>query len=369
MLRRFLRLASAMLVALALVSCGGQTAPAQSSTSQAPAPATSTQAAPAITIIDGVGREITLDKPVTRAVVASRYNNELIRAMGNIDNVIGVDTNTAQDRVYWPQFNPDEVIGTGQNDLNYEQIIKLAPEVLITPKNSSYETDIEKLAPANIQVIVVTGWDTASMVEQLDILGQVFGNEQGAKKVSDFFTEMMDEVAGRVANIEPKKTIYWEYGDDYTTAIPGTSNDGWHQMMVSAGGINIFDDPTIQTKTIDPEHILAADPSLIIKVTSGKALKNTGVYTPPTQEEFAEIAQEMVARPGWSDLQAVSTGNFYITTGFAAGGLGKMIGVVYAASWLYPEAMAGVDPDAVFAEWMEMQGQTEVPDHVYHYAA
>ena len=45
---------------------------------------------------DDVGREIVLEKPLTKVVVASRYNNEL-----NIKNVISVDDNTTQDRIYW----------------------------------------------------------------------------------------------------------------------------------------------------------------------------------------------------------------------------------------------------------------------------
>ena len=36
---------------------------------------------------DDVGREIVLEKPLTKVVVASRYNNELIRASGNIKKV------------------------------------------------------------------------------------------------------------------------------------------------------------------------------------------------------------------------------------------------------------------------------------------
>ena len=50
---------------------------------------------------DDVGREIVLEKPLTRVVVALRYNSELIRAIGSIDKVIAVDANTAQDRIYW----------------------------------------------------------------------------------------------------------------------------------------------------------------------------------------------------------------------------------------------------------------------------
>ena len=123
---------------------------------------------------DDVGREIVLEKPLTKVVVASRYNNELIRAIGSIKNVISVDDNTAQDRVYWKDFDPKNSIGKGQNNLNYEKIIELAPEALITPRNSSYEKDIEQLSKAGIKVIVVTGWDNAHMPEQIERLGKIW---------------------------------------------------------------------------------------------------------------------------------------------------------------------------------------------------
>lgn len=314
---------------------------------------------------DDVGRDIVLDKPLTRVVVASRYNNELIRAIGNIKNVISVDTNTAQDRVYWKEFNPKEVIGKGQTQLNYEKIIELNPEALITPRNSSYKKDIEQLEKVGIKVIVVTGWDNANMPEQISRLGKIFGNKEGADKLIKFYTETLNKVKERVSKVKNKKTIYWEYGDPFTTAIPGTSNDGWVSMMKNAGGINIFDDPTIKGKTIDPEKILLENPDLIIKTTSGLALKNTGVYTAPSTEEYDTIIKEMITRSGWSDLKAVKNKNFYITTGFCAGGLGKLIGIVYTAKWLYPDLMKDIDADKIFTEWMNMQGVSFPKNHVY----
>ena len=136
-------------------------------------------------------------------------------------------------------------------------------------------------------------------------------------------------------------------------------------MMRVAGGINIFDDPTIKGKTIDPEKILLEDPDLIMKTTSGAAYKNTGVYTAPSQEECKNIMNEMINRSGWKDLKAVKSKNVYITTGFCSGGLGKLIGVVYTAKWLYPEEMKDIDPDKVFEEWMAMQGVKAPKGHVY----
>lgn len=172
-------------------------------------------------------------------------------------------------------------------------------------------------------------------------------------------------VAEKIKDVKGTKKVYWEYGDPNTTCIPGTSNDGWNSMLLNAGAVNIFGDPTITGKTIDPEKILLEDPDLIIKTSSGPALKNTGVYTPPTAEDYSTISTEMLSRAGWSDLKAVQNDDFYVTTGFCAGGLGKMIGTVYTAKWLYPEQMKDVDPDAIFDEWMEIQGVDPVEGHVF----
>ena len=87
-----------------------------------------------------------------------------------------------------------EYIGKGQNNLNYEKIIELAPEALITPRNSSYEKDIEQLSKVGIKVIVVTGWDNAHMPEQIERLGKIFGNEKGAKKLIEFYNKNLNEV-------------------------------------------------------------------------------------------------------------------------------------------------------------------------------
>lgn len=316
-------------------------------------------------VVDGLGREVEIPWPLERAVVASRYNCELIRACGAIDQVISVDGNTAQDRAYWSQYDPDQIIGKGQSELNYEQIVALDAQVLITPKNGTYEQDEEMLAPFGIKVLVITGWDNADLVNQIEAIGRIFGEEENAAKLVQFYQSTQQQLDQCLAGVTEKKTVYWEYGDPFTTCIPGTSNDGWHNMLLSAGAVNLFGDESLAGKDIDPEAILLADPDLIIKTSSGPALKNTGVYTPPTLEMWEEITGEMVGRSGWSDLTAVKEKNLYCTTGFCAGGLGKLIGAVYTAKWLYPEACADIDPDAVFATWMSMQEMEPVSGHVY----
>ena len=51
------------------------------------------------------------------ACVANRYNNELIRAVGAGDCVVGVDIYTSQDSVYWPRFGEEETFGKDEYDM------------------------------------------------------------------------------------------------------------------------------------------------------------------------------------------------------------------------------------------------------------
>lgn len=317
--------------------------------------------------VDDIGREIQLELPVTRACVANRYNNELIRAVGAGDCVVGVDLYTSQDEVYWPQFGEDETFGKDEYD--YEKIIELDPQVLVVPKNGVVEESIEKLEPFGIQVVVITGWDNSDVPRQIRLCGQLFGKEEEAEELVQFYQEPVDYINRQLEQVEERKTVYWEYGGDYTTCIPGTSNDGWHNMILMAGGENIFGDASLAGKDIDPEYILESDPDLIVKIYAGEVVGNSGVFTAPPQEEFAGKAQAMLERPGWKDLTAVKEGNFYLNTAFMSGGLGKMVGAAYMAKWLYPDLMTDLDPDGIFERWMEYQGFEPNAPHVYHVPA
>ena len=104
------------------------------------------------TFVDDLGREVELELPVTRACVANRYNNELIRAVGAGDAVVGVDQYTSQDPVYWPQFGEDETFGKDEYD--YEKIVALDPQVLVVPKNGKVEESVEKLESFGIKVLL-----------------------------------------------------------------------------------------------------------------------------------------------------------------------------------------------------------------------
>lgn len=316
-----------------------------------------------ITLVDNVGRSVELPNPVETCVVANRYNSELIRACGAVDRIIAVDTNTAQDRVYWEMFDPDNVIGKGQSELNYEKIIELNPQVVILPSNGSYEEAEEKLEPFGIKVFVISGYDTADFKNQVENIGKMFGVEDKAAKFYNYFNDKLEYVKKQLEGKE-KRSVYFEGTTNYSTSFPG---DYMYNMVEFAQVNNIFSDniENLSQKEIDPEAVISRNPDVIIKqITPAQALAGTGVYTAPTKEEFKESYDDIVSRVGWDSINAVKNNDIYFMTQFSHGGASKLVGSLYIAKMVYPDLLPDLDPDEVFRCWLEdFQGFDFMPGH------
>lgn len=318
-----------------------------------------------ITLTDNVGRVVELPFPVEKAVVALRYNNELIRACGAIDQVIAVDLNTAQDREYWKNFDVENVIGKSQRDLSYEKIIELNPQVVILPANGVYEEAEEKLSPFGIKVFVISGYDTNDFDNQINNIGAMFDKEEEATEFKKYHDDTLGYIATQLEGVE-KKTVYWEGTKDYNTSFPGNY---YYNMIVESGGDNIFNEaPGGENNAVTtPEEVVLRNPDFIFKnITPNDALKGTGVYVAPSLEQRDQTIEAVKNRPGWDEITAVQNDDIYLMSQFGHGGASKMIGSVYMAKWMYPEELKDLDPDTIYKEWLEKyQGFKFLDGHFY----
>ncbi len=305
-----------------------------------------------ITITDDTGRTLTFADPVRRAVVFNRYNAEFVRAVAGMAPIVGVDSWVTRDPTYWPALKDGMLAGIGQREPNYEAIVALEPEVVIFPRNGAYQQAIETLRPFGIEVVVLTGWDVLKHVSNIEAFGALFGNTDRAAALNDVYTRHMDLLAERLAGVAPKP-VYLEEKTPFRSVLPGS---GWHDMIVVAGGRNIFghidigEQPDIKGSVhnfeIDPEAVLAADPAIIVKLQPGS-------YPLHPPEFSSDFFAEITARPGFVDLTAVRHGDVYHMNYYLAGGCSKMIGALQIAKWLYPDRFADIDPGAVMREWLE----------------
>ena len=307
-----------------------------------------------IVVVDDQDREVTIDGPVERAVVALSYNNEFIQAIGAGDRVVGVDRGTVQ-RAPYLGLGEDDIVGESIGELNYEAIVALDPDVAIIPRNGAWQEAAEHLEKFDIPVVVITSWDVDVFDETIDLLGEIFAEEEGAQAVTDFYDEIHATVAERVEGTEAVP-VYWETDQPYITALPGS---GFDQVITAAGGTNVFGDITggdaQHEITVDPASVVERDPAVIVHEQPPSA-------DPYGEAEVAEIVEGIPARPGWSGISAVQDGQVYVSNGWATSGLSKAIGTIYLASWLHPEQFADIDPADYLERWAtEFQGVSSYP--------
>ncbi|MDR2461149.1 MAG: ABC transporter substrate-binding protein [Deltaproteobacteria bacterium] len=296
-------------------------------------------------VVDSIGRQVTLPKPVTRAVIANGYNLELVNAIGAIDTIVGVDYITFGDiDAYGRYFSEDSIIGMDASELNYEKIIELNPQVLILTGNGTWQDAEEKLAPFGIKVLVLNAYYTSEFRENWALAGKVFGKEIEASEYIDYFDEKLAYIQEQLKDV-PKKTLYYEYKHMGNTTIPG---DYFYNMVIYAGAQNIFDDAI--NVEIDPEIVVLRNPEYIVRVGTDNL---SGRYVPPTLEEFQRRKDEIIRRPGWDEIQAVKNDRILLLSHYTQGAASKLVGTMYIAKFLYPEHLPDLNPEEVFKTWLE----------------
>jgi len=325
-----------------------------------------------ITITDELGREVTLPVPVKAVYPDLWYQTEIVRAIGAGKTIVAVDQTADPNKnptnsEYFAEFANVPDAGNF-NGPNWETIASSGAEVFFARRNSPWQDAVEKLTPFGIKVVVVSTWDPKVLRAQLPNVGKIFGAEKGAAALAQLYDDIDDVLTQRLKDA-PRKTVYFENNADFVTSVPGS---GWHDTIVLGGGKNIFEDvnigntssASVHTYTVDPVAIIDRNPDVIIHngvdgLTSG--------YRPWDKQKLADQAQRIVDRPGWSTIKAVHDKNVFVFNNFLYSALGKQLGALVVAKWLYPDRLADVDLDAYFARWLEPQGVKARPASDYLY--
>ncbi len=309
-----------------------------------------------VSIIDDVGRSVSLSLPLRRVVVFNRYTTEFIRAIGAMPAVVGVDFDGAKYPDYWPGVTRGMLAGSGQSSVNFEAIVGMRADAVFMPRNSDWKKAAQVLQPFGIAVVVVTGWDLLKHEWNVSLLGQLFAQTERAERLNAFYRHWRDTLRARLEGAAPKR-VYFEEVGDYRTVLKGS---GWHDMIETGGGINVFGDiqlpggssvrGNVQNFEVDPEEVLSRRPEVIIKLQPGQ-------YLPHPRAFSVEMLGKLAARPGLQGTAALRSGQTFHLSYYLASACSKITGALQIAQWLHPQRMAGVDVDAVMASWLrDFQG-------------
>ena len=311
-----------------------------------------TDAAGTRLITDSEGREVEIPEKVESIVCLNVGALRYTCYMQAQDLVIGVE-----------DYEKEQSISRGYNYVNFElfqdlpvvgnngehypeEIIYADPDVIVM---SAYDdSDADSLQEkTGIPVVVVPGSDSMmdeGAYETFRIMGELYGKEDRAQELIDYMDSIKEDLETRTADVAEE--------DKLTAYVAGVSYKGAHGFEGTEAGYGPFAainaknlaDETGQTGPfdIDPEQVLAWDPDVIFVDFNGLDLVN---------EDYASNPEY------YEQLTAVQEGRVYSQISFrsSASNLDTALAdTYYAASVLYPEQFADVDPEEKAAEIFEM---------------
>ena len=303
-------------------------------------------------ITDSEGREVEIPEKVESIVCLNVGALRYTCYMQAQDLVIGVE-----------DYEKEQSISRGYNYVNFElfqdlpvvgnngehypeEIISADPDVIVM---SAYDdSDADSLQEkTGIPVVVVPGSDSMmdeGAYETFRIMGELYGKEDHAQELIDYMDSIKEDLETRTADVAEE--------DKLTAYVAGVSYKGAHGFEGTEAGYGPFAainaknlaDETGQTGPfdIDLEQVLAWDPDVIFVDFNGLDMVN---------EDYASNPEY------YEQLTAVQEGRVYSQISFRSSALNldtALADTYYAASVLYPEQFADVDPEEKAAEIFEM---------------
>lgn len=287
-----------LVLALLLAACAPAAAPPPVPTNTA-APAvadtlvpTEAPAAKPINIVDGLGRTVTLPAPAQTVVSLAPSNTEILFALGAGSQVIGRDDFSN----YPEEAAAVASIGGSMGDYNLEEITRLQPELVLATGINTPEL-VKSLEDLGLTVFYLGNpTEIEGMLENLEIVGQLTGREAEAAALVASLQERVQRVDDALLKATAQPLVFYEL-DSTDPAKPYTSGPGTFVdvLMARAKGKNVGAVLSGEWAQISQEELLVQNPDIILL---GDAM-------------WGVTVEMVAARPGWSQIKAISEGRVY----------------------------------------------------------
>ena len=212
-------------------------------------------------------------------VVTSPEVAETIAKLGGIDLIIG----RTQYCDYPQEMHAIESVGDFSS-LDIERVISLKPSIIFTAAFEQQDF-FDKLKPFGIEVIKIHSNSINSYLENVQLLANKLELQDNAEQlINDFKTT--------ISNITlPAKSpkVYFEISPNLGTI---TDNSFIGDLIVKAGGTNIFGQLNKDFLIAKNEEIVAANPDIIIALSYASK-------------------EEIIQRKGWQNMEAVKNARIY----------------------------------------------------------
>ena len=285
-MRRILALIAAILACGMVVGC------------TAPAEKPQTDAAEEITVIDDLGRSVTVRAPKRTAVLIGSFADVWCLAGGKESLVAAADDT-------WTQFTldlPEDVVHLGGvKTPNLEKLLAVEPDLVIGSAKTAADLELQDtLEQMGIPVLYFNVSTFADYLRMLQICTQLTGHPEFYETYGTDIQAQVDAATARVTDKQP--SVLYVRASGSSCKVKNSQDSVLGEMLADLGCRNIADSEKSLLETLSMETILAQDPDYIFVVLQGS----------DTAKAQSSLQQALLDNPAWESLTAVREGRFHI---------------------------------------------------------
>ncbi len=237
------------------------------------------------TVVDMTGNKVEFDKTPEKIVTLLASDVEILYALGAQDSIVAVG-----EYCNYPSEALEKTVITTGDDLNMEQVMQAAPDVVIMGTMGQTEEQITKLKDAGIKVVITDSQNIADTYEAIGLLGQVSGKSEKAKELIDGMKADFKAISDKVTE-ENKKTVYFEVSPLAYGLWTAGQNTFMQEIADIVGVKNAFGNLDGWAE-ISEEQVLKRNPDYIVTVSMN-------------YENDKTPSEEILSRKNWENINAV----------------------------------------------------------------
>ncbi len=281
------------------------------------------------TVTDMAGRQVALPAQINKiaTIGAVPVINSLVFAFGDGDKIVNGLPDFARkpqwkyQTIFDPRIANEPQLQDANNAPNIEEVLKAAPDVVLTLDRPTVDTLGQRGIPA-----IYLAWQTDNLKQAMTILGQVLNKPAQADAYTKYFDTTLARVNNVIGTVPMESRPKVLYVNLKTLSQPQLIGEWWIRQ---AGGISVTDNGRMtESITFSAEQVLAWNPDIVI-------------VSDPADVEGIK------ADPRFKTLKAVMSGKVYLAPIgahlWANRTIEQPLGVLWAAKLFYPERFTDVD--------------------------
>ena len=238
---------------------------------------------------DALGRKLMLDQEPRRIVTLAPSLTEIVYFLGLGDRVVGV----TQFSSYPLEAQSKPKVGSYVN-LSVEQIISLAPDLVIGTADGNRPAIVELLEKAGIPVFVVNPRNTREVIQTIRDIGHLCGVADKAQVLAGKLSRRVDRIVAKTSGLD-KPLVFLQVS---TRPLMTVNADTFSSDLIRlAGGRNLADQEPIRYPRLSIEEVIGREPQVIIV----SSMERGG--------EFEQVRQQWLGMPM---IPAAKTGRVYL---------------------------------------------------------